>query len=972
MSDYGFELIRELEIPEINTAARWLRHTRTGAQVISMENDDENKVFGVAFGTPTADSTGLPHIMEHSVLGGSRKYPVKEPFVELNKGSLKTFVNAFTYSDKTIYPVASQNVRDFYNLIDVYMDAVFYPNISPHTLQQEGWHYELDALDAPLVYKGVVFNEMKGAYSDAENLFYRLIERSLFPDHPYFHDSGGNPVHIPDLTYEQFKRYHETYYHPANALIWFYGDDDPAERLRIVHEYVNDFDPLAVDASIPLCPPFAEPQREVIPYVASPDEAGGNRDMLAVNWALAEGSDAELMLAFHILDHILIGTPASPLRKTLIDSGLGEDLASFGLDPSIRQVIFSTGLKGIAPTSRDEVEALVLDALAEIANDGIDPGMVEAAVNTIEFRLRENNTGSFPRGLMLMIRALRTWRYDGDPFAPLAFDAPLQAIKDRLAAGEPYFETLIRRYLIENPHRSTLIMTPDPELGSQREAAERERLAQVRASMDDAALQRILEETAALKRLQETPDSPEALATIPALQLDDLDREIRRIPLALSDLHGSQMLYHDLFTNGILYLDVGFDVHTLPQALVPYLGVFGRALLEMGTATENFVQLAQRIGRTTGGIRPYNLSDTVMGTGQSVVWSLLRGKSTVEHAADLLAILRDVLLTANLDNAERLRQIVLEEKARLESRLLPMGHGVIRLRMEAHLSEAEWFSEQTSGIAQLFFLRDLAQQIEQDWPTVHDALETIRSLLINRQAMLCNATLDADNWAQVEPLLAEFVAGLPAATPDYVAWSPSLEMRNEGLVVPANVNYVGKAANLYELGYELHGSILPLLRYLQTTWLWERVRAQGGAYGAYAVFDSRSGAFSYLSYRDPNLLATLDNYTRTSEFVRNLAINDDELRKTIIGSIGVLDAYQLPDAKAYTSLVRHLTGFTDAIRQQYRDEVLATTGADLVRYADVLDEVNRTGLVVVLGGEDALTAANAERGGDWLPLTRVL
>jgi Zn-dependent M16 (insulinase) family peptidase len=970
-ADHTFELLTDRMVPELNSRARLYRHRKTGAQLLSMENDDENKVFVIAFATPPTDSTGLPHIMEHSVLCGSRKYPVKEPFVELLKGSLQTFVNAFTFSDKTVYPLASQNVQDFYNLIDVYLDAVFYPAITPYTLQQEGWHYELDSLDSPLVYKGVVFNEMKGAYSDPDNYLQRQIEQSLFPDNAYGVDSGGDPAEIPNLTYEQFKRFHDTYYHPSNAFIFFYGDDDPEKRLAIVEDYLKDFEPIQLDTTVTLQPPFQEPRQLIYGYDAGDDGADGKRGMATVNWVLAENADVQTVLSLAILHHILIETPASPLRKALIDSGLGEDLAGTGLELESRQVFFSTGLKGIAVDDSHKVEGLIQHTLSQLAADGIEPEMIEAALNTVEFALRENNTGSFPRGIWVMIKALRTWLHGGDPLAHLAFEEPLATIKERLAADSAYFEKLITRYLIENSHRATVILRPDPAVGKQRETAEKERLAQARAAMSENDLRHVLEDTRKLKELQETPDSPEALATIPSLTLADLDRENKTIPLAVSDAHGSPVLYHDLFTNGIVYLDVGFNLRALPQEYLPLVTPFGRALLEMGTETEDFVRLSQRIGRKTGGIEPTAYTSTHMRDKTGLAWGFLRGKATTEQVGDLLDILRDVLLTVRLDNRERFRQIVLEEKAQQEAQLLPMGHLVLQTRLRSHFSEAGWVAEQIGGTSYLFYLRQLADEIETNWPAVLERLETMRRLLVNRNSMLGNVTLDAENWQAFEPQLADFFAQLPASSAELHDWSPEIGITHEGLTLPAQVNYVGKGADLGRFGYQPHGSIIPVTRYLSTTWIWERVRVLGGAYGGFVTFDWRSGVYTYLSYRDPNLLSTLQNYDGAARFLRDLRLSKDELVKSIIGAIGVLDAYQLPDAKGYTSMQRHLAGDTDAMRQKMRDEVLATTGEDFKRFADVLDQVNEQGLVVVLGSQEAIEAANAEHGA-WLQVRKVL
>ncbi len=961
---HGFQLVEERVIAEMNATARLYRHIRTGARLLSVINDDENKVFGIAFATPPEDSTGLPHILEHSVLCGSRKYPVKEPFVELMKGSLNTFLNAFTFPDKTCYPVASQNLQDFYNLIDVYLDAVFYPRITPDTLRQEGWHYELDAPDAPLTFKGVVFNEMKGAYSSPDNLLGRYSQQSLFPDNAYGLDSGGDPRRIPDLTYAQFKRFHETRYHPSNAWIVFYGDDDPDTRLQILDAYLKDFEPLEKLPAIELQRPFGETRRFEYGYDAGADTEPANtqarKSYFTLNWMLSEATDDETVLGLQILSHILLGTPASPLRKALIDSGLGENLAGGGLDEDLRQMMFSTGLKGIRAQDAAKVEEVILRTLEQLADAGIERDMIEASLNTVEFALRENNTGGFPRGIALMLRALASWLHGGDPLSRLAFEAPLNAIKAKWAADPRYFERLIRRYFLENAHRASVLLKPDPELGPREAAEEQARLERARAAMSEEELRRVVAEAQELKRRQETPDSADALATIPMLRLSDLDRRNKAIPLALSQAAGAQVLYHDLFTNGIVYLDVGFDLRALPQRFLPYVPLFGRALLEMGTAREDFVKLSQRIGRKTGGIRSATLSTAIRETDDAATWLFLRGKATTAQAQDMLDILRDVLLTARLDNRERFRQIVLEDKASRESGLTPAGHIMVNRRLRARFARADWVAEQMSGVDALFFVRRLAERIDQDWPSVQADLEEMRRLLVNRNAMICNVTLDEPACRAFEPMLSAFVEQMPAASLDRAAWQPATFADPEALTIPAQVNFVGKGANLYRLGYRLRGSALVVTHYLSTTWLWDRVRVQGGAYGGFSMFDHRSGVFTWLSYRDPNLLGTLANYDGTAGFLRDLDLSEDELTKAIIGVIGDLDAYMLPDAKGYTSMLRWLAGDTEESRQQLRDEVLSTTAADFKAFAGALEQAQREGAIVVMGSDKAVAEANAQ------------
>lgn len=968
---HGFELVRSETIHEINTVAKLYRHEKSGAQLLSLENDDENKVFGVTFRTPPPDSTGIAHILEHAVLGGSRKYPLKEPFVQLIKGSLKTFLNAMTYPDRTVYPVASTNLQDFYNLVDVYLDAVFHPLITRHHLDQEGWHYELTSMNEPLKYKGVVYNEMKGAYSSPDNLLWHTAFHSLFPDTPYGLDSGGDPKVIPQLTYEQFTRFHRTYYHPSNALIYFYGDDDPEERLRLLDTVLRNYDRRTIDADIPLQTAFDAPQRVTRPYGVDADGDETPKLMVQVNWLLPEGNDPALVMGLSILSYALVSTQASPLRKTLIDSGLGEDLTGGGLSTVVRQMTFGVGLKGVEPGQEDAVEQLILETLARLAAEGIDEDMVEAAYNTFEFSLRENNTGSTPRGLSTMMRALRTWLYGGDPFAALAFEAPLAAVRESLDSDPNYMQNMIRTYLLENPHRTTVIMTPDAEYNRRWEEAEQARLAAVQAELDPAAMQSIIDNTEELKRRQEAPDTPELLALLPTLKLEDLEREVKTIPSEEGEIAGGKLLYHDLFTNGIVYLDLGFDLHGIDADLLPYAKLFLQSLTEMGTETEDFVKLSQRIGRTTGGIYPSSLLSAKEDDPEGIAWLVLHGKATMAQAPAMLDIMRDILLTVKLDNPERMRQIVLKNKARHESSLAPAGHSVVDGRLRAGFSTANWAGEQIGGLAHLFFLRRFLTEMDEDWPGILAKLETVRQQVINRGALIANVTLDAENWNQFEPHLADLVAALPSASTTRVAWTPPRATDDEGLSFPAQVNYVGKGANLYALGYSYHGSLQVISNHLRTSYLWDKIRVQGGAYGAFNRFNRQSGVWTFLSYRDPNLEETLKVYDGAANYLRTLSLGEDDLTKSIIGAIGAMDPHQLPDAKGYTAFVRHLLGVTDEQRQARREQVLGTTAADFRAFGDVLDAVRAEGRVVVLGSQDALQRANSAQD-DFLQIRRVL
>jgi Zn-dependent M16 (insulinase) family peptidase len=752
MSDlYGFERISSRDIPEFRTRAELFRHIKTGAQLLSMANDDENKAFGITFRTPPRDSTGVAHILEHAMFCGSRKYPVKDPFMELFKGSLKTFLNAYTYSDSTSVLAAGQNTQDLYNLIDVLLDSVFHPLLTPFSFQSEGWRYELEPADNSLVRKGIVLSEMKGYHSTPEVLLKQYSWESLFPDNPYRFSSGGDPDEIHHLTYHQLKEFHRRHYHPSNSRIYFYGDDDPEKRLRIINDYLKDFKEQKIDTVIPLQPPFKNPRRLVHSFPTESTARDASKGMVTMNWVLDKTIQWEKSLAFLILEYILIGMPASPLRKALIDSNYGGALAGEGLNVDLRQAYFSIGLKGIDLDHVDKVEGLILDTFRGLARNGIDRHTVEAAVNSIEFTLRESNFGAFPRGLQLMLRTMITWLADGDPIKPLAFEAPLESIKSQVRQNEPIFETLIQRYFLENNHRSTVIMKPDPELVQKREDKEKKRLAAVRAAMSKKELQELITANKKLKQYQETPDTPEALAAIPTLNISHLDKKNRLIPSAASTYRGVRLLHHDLFTNGVVYFNLGFNLHTLPQHYLPYARLFARALLAMGTEAEDYVSLTRRINRLTGGIRPGFFNSSIKGSKESASWQFLQGKAMAARVDDFLGILRDILLHTRLDNKERFRQIVMGEKGREERKLVPLGHQVVNSRLSSHFSEAGQAGELMSGVSYLLFLRKLAQKMDTQWPEVLTILEEIRRILINRNAMFLDVTLDDAAWAGIHP-----------------------------------------------------------------------------------------------------------------------------------------------------------------------------------------------------------------------------
>ncbi|MFC1840957.1 insulinase family protein [Thermodesulfobacteriota bacterium] len=952
-----YELLKEQHIPEINSQAFFYRHIKTGGEILSLVNDDENKVFGITFRTPPNDSTGLPHILEHSVLCGSRKYPVKEPFVELMKSSLQTYLNAMTFPDMTCYPVASQNLQDFYNLIDVYLDAVFFPRLTEYILMQEGWHYDLTSFDGPINYKGVVYSEMKGSYSSPDRLIYDYTVKSLFPDNTYVFDSGGNPKNITNLTFEKFKEFHDKYYQPSNSRLFFYGDDDPEKRLEIIDEYLDKFEEIDINSTIYPQSAYKKPMRVIRSFDAGNNEQSNAKARFTLNWLFPKSKDSKFIFSMYLLEYILLGMPGSPLRKSLIESGLGEDLAGTGLDSDLLQIYFSTGLKGIDPDNIDKAQNLIIQTLRNLVLRGIDKKDIEAAINSTEFMFRENNTGSYPRGLIIMLRALNSWLYDKDPVVSLAFEKPLNSVKAEIDKNDQFFEELIEKYFLENPHRTTVVLMPEQNLLERERRSEEKKMADLLDKMSEEEKNKIIENSRILKELQEKPDSPESLASIPVLKLSDMEKENKVFPCEEMEEKGTRIMYHDLFTNEIVYFDLGFDLHMLPQKYLAYSRLFGRALLEMGTEKEDYISLTRRVSRKTGGIRPVFHTSMLKNSMESSAFMFLRGKAMLSNTGELLNILKDILLKVQFDNKERFKQIVLEAKAREEQKLMSSGHRIAGLRLKANSNEADWAAEQMNGLSYLFFLRELVEIIEKDWGSVLSGLKIIRDILVNRTRMILNVTIDSNNMRKIYSDAINFINNIPAAEAKKSEWLTGKYPDYEGIAIPSQVNYVAKGTDIKSQGYQHHGSIHVITRFLRSSRLWEQVRVKGGAYGVFCNFDRLSGMLTFSSYRDPDILNTISAFDGTADYLRTIDIGNSELTKAIIGTIGSMDSYMLPDTKGYISMLRHLSGETDEERQIIRDEILGARKDDLKEFAEFLNIVKNKGIVKVVGPEEALLEA---------------
>ena len=957
MEKHGFRLVREENLRETGGAARLWKHVATGAELLSICNGDENKSFGVSFRTPPRDSTGVAHILEHSVLCGSQKYPVKEPFAELLKSSLQTFLNAMTYPDKTCYPVASCNLSDFYNLIDVYLDAVFHPRIDENVLRQEGWHIEpVDG--GKWQYKGVVYNEMKGVYSSPESVLQEQCQHAVFPDTLYSLDSGGDPEKIPELTFRQFRAFHEAYYHPSNARFFFWGDDPEDARLARLEKELAPYAYRKVDSSVPLQPRFTAPRRVDAAYAASGQ--GGEKPHAAVNWLLCETRETEEMLVLDMLEHIVAGLPGSPLRKALLDSGLGEDIAGCGLESELRQAYFSMGLLSVCKEDAPAMERLMLDTLAGLAEEGVPGQAVQAALNTLEFALRENNTGSLPRGLAAMLASLSDWLYDGDPLAPLAWEKPLASVKARLASGEKVFENAIRRWFLENPHRVLVVVSPEEGLAEARQEAESSRLEALRGSMGPAEREGVEEAAALLHEAQQRPDSQEALSTVPSLGRADMPPENIIIPSRLSRETGVTVLAHELDTTGIVYARLAFGLSSVPARLLPLLPLYARALTEMGTKRRSFVDLGFDIAARTGGLGASPMVFTRLSDGSPIPLLMVSSKCTAGNIGGMAGLMEEILCEPDFSDRERFLQMVLEEKARMEQSVVPAGNALVRLRLGGRLSQAGCMSEVMGGVSALAWLRTLPERIEKDWSSVLADLEELHSIAVRGEGAVVDLTADAGLLGKSEPALSGIVLRLPGGKLPPAELALPHPSRGELLSAPSQVNYVGLGMKLGGAGYAYSGSHAVVLRHLRMGYLWDRVRVQGGAYGCSASYSRSTGDFIFVSYRDPNVRRTLEAYQGAAGYLSGLRLSEADITRAVVGAIGDMDHYMLPGAKGAAGFARWLSGESDEERQRIREEMLGTGLRDFHDFAPHLDHALQGAFPCVLGGADAAAVAAGE------------
>lgn len=948
-----FKLVEERRIDEISGKGLIFIHEGSGARVIKIECKDDNKVFSIGFRTPPKDSTGLTHILEHSVLCGSEKFPCKEPFVELLKGSMNTFLNAMTFADKTIYPVASRNTKDFFNLMDVYMDGVLHPNIYKYEeiFKQEGWHYELEDLKSPLIYNGVVYNEMKGAYSSPESVLYRKINQSLFPDTPYKEESGGDPDHITDLTYKEFIEFHKNYYHPSNSYIFLYGDGDTKEELRFLNDnYLKDFNEKKISSEIPIQKPFNKPKDMVFTYGIADNEDSKDKTFFNANFVVGTSYDKELDLSMQILEYILLETPASPVKKALIEAGVGKSVYG-DFDTSLRQPIFSIIAKNGSENNKEYFKEILLATLNELVEEGIDSELIEASINKIEFTLREADFKSYPAGIMYDIKIMDSWLHGEDPFMHLQYEDALKNIKDQYK--NRYFENLIKKYLLENPHSSIITLIPEKGVSEAKEKQLKEKLEKYKNSLSQKELEIIIEDTKKLKKRQQTPDSEEALNSVPMLSIEDIDKNAERIPLEERNLGSTKVLFHQLDTNKIAYMNLYFNAKAVPQDLVPYAKLLTTLMGKISTDQLDFGALSNKINLTTGGM---SIGLNAYGSSKSLEYTpmvVIKVKNLMDKSDDTAALVNQIITKTNYKEKTRILEVIKESKAYFESIALTSGHVISFNRAMAYFMPKGRYDEITGGLEFYKFLCDLEKNFDGKWDEISSNLYKTSEYIFNENNLMVSYSSKAEEYNNLERIMPKLLENLNKDKVNYVEYDfPKLE-GNEGLLTQSNVQYVAKGGNYKKDGFKYSGSLVVLESIGSYDYLWNKVRVQGGAYGVMTNF-RRDGAMFIVSYRDPNIKETLQVYDDMYKYLETFEANNREMTKYIIGAINKVDYPLTNSMKGEMATSEYLRGITHQDIQKERDEILNTKVEDIRALSKVMKKVMAQHHICVLGNENKL------------------
>lgn len=950
-----YEILDEHRIEDVQSDGFILRHKKSGARIAILSNNDDNKVFYIGFRTPPEDETGVPHIIEHTTLCGSKKFPVKDPFIELAKGSLNTFLNAMTYPDKTVYPVASCNDQDFKNLMDVYLDAVFNPNITKYEeiFKQEGWHYELTGKDDELKINGVVYNEMKGAYSSPDEVLSSQIYRSLFPDNTYSKDSGGNPEYIPKLTYEAYLDFYHKYYHPSNSYIYLYGDMDVVERLEwLDKEYLSLYDYKKVNSEINKQPAFDEIKNVEAQYSITMDDSQENKTYLSYNRVVGDTLDKMLYQAFDVLDYALVSSPGAPVKQALIDAGIGDDVYG-SYDAGILQPVFSFVAKNANASQADEFESIIENTLKEVVKTGINKEALLAGINSSEFKFREADFGQFPKGLLFGLNCLDSWLFDDmKPFIHLECLDTFARL--RRAVDTDYFEKLIQEYLLDNTHGSSVTVKPKRGLGNEREEALAKELSDYKASLSDEEIDKLIEETEHLKKYQEEPSSDEDLRKLPMLTRADMKKEAMPFSNIEDTLSDVKVVRHDIESNGIDYISFLFDAGDFAQSELGYLGFFTNALGLVSTENYSYTDLANATNIYTGGISTGTASHPDIKDRNNFVFKFEVKLKVLEKNLDkALELMEQMLLASDFTDTKRLGEIVAQIKARLQANLSSSGHLVAAMRSMSSFSRYALYQDELKGIAFYRSICRIEKELSESPKSVSDKLAAIAKKLFARNRMLISFTGNNEAYGNAKPSLEKVIAGFDKMSAVGNQAEVHFNTAKEAFIDASQIQYVAKTGDFICEGYEYTGALRLLRIILSYDYLWINVRVKGGAYGCMNTF-LRSGESYFVSYRDPNLSDTLDVYDRIPEYIKSFSPDERDMTKYIIGTFSALDTPMNPEAKGSRSLSAYLEGITYEQIQKERNEILNAQPEDIRRLADLVEAVLKKDSICVIGNENMI------------------
>lgn len=950
-----YEILDEHRVEDVQSDGFILRHKKSGARIAILSNNDDNKVFYIGFRTPPEDETGVPHIIEHTTLCGSKKFPVKDPFIELAKGSLNTFLNAMTYPDKTVYPVASCNDQDFKNLMDVYLDAVFNPNITKYEeiFKQEGWHYELTGKDDELKINGVVYNEMKGAYSSPDEVLSSQIYRSLFPDNTYSKDSGGNPEYIPKLTYEAYLDFYHKYYHPSNSYIYLYGDMDVVERLEwLDKEYLSLYDYKKVNSEINKQPAFDEIKNVEAQYSITMDDSQENKTYLSYNRVVGDSLDEMLYQAFDVLDYALVSSPGAPVKQALIDAGIGDDVYG-SYDAGILQPVFSFVAKNANASQADEFESIIENTLKEVVKTGINKEALLAGINSSEFKFREADFGQFPKGLLFGLNCLDSWLFDDmKPFIHLECLGTFAKL--RKAVDTDYFEKLIQEYLLDNTHGSSVTVKPKRGLGNEREEALAKELSDYKASLSDEEIKKLIEDTEHLKKYQEEPSSDEDLRKLPMLTRADMKKNAMPFSNIEDELLDVKVVRHDIESNGIDYISFLFDAGDFAQSELGYLGFFTNALGLVSTEKYSYTDLANATNIYTGGISTGTASHPDIKDRNNFVFKFEVKLKVLEKNLDkALELMEQMLLTSDFTDTKRLGELVAQIKARLQANLSSSGHLVAAMRSMSSFSRYALYQDELKGIAFYRSICRIEKELSESPKSVSDKLAAIARKLFARNRMLISFTGNNEAYANAKPSLEKVIAGFNKMSTVGNQAEVHFNTAKEAFIDASQIQYVAKTGDFICEGYEYTGALRLLRIILSYDYLWINVRVKGGAYGCMNTF-LRSGESYFVSYRDPNLLDTLDVYDRIPEYIKSFSPDERDMTKYIIGTFSALDTPMNPEAKGSRSLSAYLEGITYEQIQKERNEILNAQPEDIRRLADLVEAVLKKDSICVIGNENMI------------------